>query len=479
MRIKIIYCILLVPLLLCAGCPQFDSDDEIPQLEIWQNIPGGIDTELRVLDIDPGAEGKIVVYLKDPSTNVQIPGNFSVDSASVFVEREDAEFAISGLAGGMGVVTFSNRQGSKEANLHVFVRNWKKSDVYRHTLEPDPSIYRFRPNRQEGETYSSSTAKENSYAIYQLIVDRGYHYESPDGVSSRNTGVHGDTPRVTSERGLHNLPHIFYFPQGEYPYDPADPLISAAWKEPFLRKPVFAFVLHYGYDGDMVGGYADRQRLELKTMDSTRPPNQQGSADIMYSRGGGDTFTHRWKFMLPKDFRVSTEYTHIHQLKPEGADNGNPTITLTARKLSNNQEVMQLIYRGPIRELIGDREIPSVNWYPAQVPLDPFRGEWIRVEETVTYDSPGAYKIKVVRIRDMRVLMEYEYDPAIYDEEDPFVMFRKGNTYIRKKSGVYRRIMHMTPFGLPNREDPVLEYYAEGDEMKVLYTDFEMDKWKD
>jgi hypothetical protein len=128
--------------------------------------------------------------------------------------------------------------------------------------------------------------------------------------------------------------------------------------------------------------------------------------------------------------------------------------------------------------VIGDREIPSANWYPSEVPLEPFRGEWIRAEETVTYDSPGAYKIRLIRIRDMRVLLEWEYNPATYEEEDPFVMFRKGNTYVRQKNGVYRRIMHMTPFGLPNPADPVLEYFQEGNEVRVLFTDFEMDKWR-
>jgi hypothetical protein len=135
---------------------------------------------------------------------------------------------------------------------------------------------------------------------------------------------------------------------------------------------------------------------------------------------------------------------------------------------------MQLIYRGPIR----DNEDPSVNWYPCQVDLGPFKGEWCRVEETVTYADPGAFRIRIVRIRDMKVLLEYMYSPEHYQELDPFVMYRKGNTYIRPKFGIYRRFLHMTPFGLPDRDNPVTAFYAENNELVVLYADFEMDKFK-
>jgi hypothetical protein len=57
-------------------------------------------------------------------------------------------------------------------------------------------------------------------------------------------------------------------------------------------------------------------------------------------------------------------------------------------------------------------------------------------------------------------------------------MFRNGNSYIRPKFGVYRRVMHMTPFGLPNPDDPVTDYLAENNSVTVLFADFEMDKLK-
>ena len=478
-----------------SGCLQLDPEPEpIPELRIIQNIAGK-ETAIKIADIDPGPENEIRLFIEDPASGAQIPANFGSNSSLVRVTRDGDEFLVSGNPGGMGIVTFTNRAGTKKAELRVFVRNWKRTEVYRHTLEPDLLNYPMLTERN-GEIYVGATNSDynsslnvfksiyegkappydpSSFATYKLIVDRGYHYEAPDGLSSRTAGVHGDRVLETPNRTCHDtMPHIFYHP--------VDPVSKAVLNEPLLGKPVFAFVLHYEFDGDMVGGYDDRQRLELKTMDGTTPPNQEDSRDLMFSRGNGDIFTHRWKFKLPEDFRVSTEYTHIFQLKPEGADNGNPTFTLTARKKSNKAEVLQLIYRGPIREMIGDREISSINQYPREMPLAPFRGEWIRAEQTVTYDNPGAFRIKLVRISDMRILMDYEYLPEQYEKEghkDPFVMFRPGNTYIRAKIGVYRRIMHMTPFGLPDPEDPVQEFYDEGGEVRVLYADFEMDKWKE
>jgi len=55
-------------------------------------------------------------------------------------------------------------------------------------------------------------------------------------------------------------------------------------------------------------------------------------------------------------------------------------------------------------------------------------------------------------------------------------MFRNGNSYIRPKFGVYRRVMHMSPFGLPDPNNPVMDYIAENNEVTVLFADIEMDK---
>jgi hypothetical protein len=458
---------------LVSACPQLDPENAgKPELIIMSE-----GKQLRVLDIDPGA-GIEVTVLHQVMGYVNASARST--SASVGLTPQGNRWLVTGVnAGGMGLITFN--AGDAVGELRVFVRNRKKEEVYRNVIYADTVNYpydaaiAYNASMYYGDdagTLNLPPYPANQWASYQLIVNAGFHYEAPDGLSGRTmrnnngrgmTYVHEDSPRETIARKVHNIPHIIQIP---------------AANEPFLRKDVFAFTLHFENDGDMVGGYDDRQRLELKTMDvddsgNSGIPNERKNIH-RYSIGGGDTFTHRWKFKLPADFRVSSEYTHIHQIKPEGGDSGNPTFTLTGRKLRTGREVLQLIYRGPIR----DNGDPSVNWYPAEVDLEPFKGEWVYAEETVTYDNPGSFHIKLVRIRDMRVLMEYLYSPEQYEEVDPFVMFRKGNSYIRPKFGVYRRVMHMTSFGLPNPEDPVTEFNAEHNAVTVLFADFEMDKLK-
>ncbi|MDR0455338.1 MAG: hypothetical protein LBH20_01475 [Treponema sp.] len=471
-----------------AGCPQLDPlEAGKEELEIRDSG----NNPVTALTIDPDTLYTVSVY----DTGRKQPGaSFSSTSGAVQVQKSGSNFTIQGLPRGMGIVTFSS--GGKSGKLRIFVRNWTEGEVYRHPLYADTANYPFDKNipykANMGDPSSIPSVYGDNYlrppplgvhkpppytptrlAAYRLITDSGFHYEAPDGLSRRVTNqypdmVHADAPRqILGWREVHDTPHIIMAKDNEYF---AEKGIGAF----ALNKEVFKFIIHFENDGDMVGGYADRQRLELKTMDETIPPNAANDNDRMYSNGGGDTFTHRWKFRLPDDFYVSSEYTHIHQIKPEGGDSGNPTFTLTARKLRTGREVLQLIYRGPIRAN-GD---PSVNWYPGQVDLAPFKGEWIHAEETVTYDNPGAYRIRLVRIRDMKVLLEYIYSPEQYEEVDPFTMFRKGNSYIRPKFGFYRRILHMTPFGLPDMDDPVTEFRAEGNEIVVLYADIEMDKLK-
>jgi hypothetical protein len=466
-------CALLIPLwIFFAGCPALDPEEAAQVLCVLQSVSGKADREVWVLDLDPGEEARIIVM--DPETGGYPPASIQVSSTSVSVRQDSGDYLVTGInPGGMGIVKFS--AWDKSGELRVFVRNWTKDEVYRHSLYADMVNYPFDKDipYSAGIYAAPKPYQPTSLAAYRLITDTGFHYEAPDGLSRRITNqypdmVHSDTPRqVLGWREVHPVPHIIMAKDTDYF---AEKRIGSF----ALNKEIFKFIIHFENDGDMVGGYADRQRLELKTMDETIPPNAADDYDRMYSNGGGDTFTHRWKFRLPADFYVSSEYTHIHQIKPEGGDSGNPTFTLTARKLRTGREVMQLIYRGPIRA----NSDPSVNWYPCQVDLAPFKGEWIYAEETVTYDNSGTYRIRLVRIRDLKVLMEYIYSPEQYDEVDPFVMFRKGNSYIRPKFGFYRRILHMTPFGLPNMDDPVTEFRAENNEVVVLYADIEMDKLK-
>ena len=77
----------------------------------------------------------------------------------------------------------------------------------------------------------------------------------------------------------------------------------------------------------------DRQRIEIKTYESS-PANLKGTA--------GETVNYKWKFKLPKGFKPSPNFTHIHQVKAVGGDDGDPLFTLTVRAGSPN--ILQSLY---------------------------------------------------------------------------------------------------------------------------------------
>ena len=54
-----------------------------------------------------------------------------------------------------------------------------------------------------------------------------------------------------------------------------------------------------------------------------------------------------WKFRISKDFRPSTSFCHLHQLKAQEGNNGAPLITISTRcdKDGNNKRV-QIIHTG-------------------------------------------------------------------------------------------------------------------------------------
>jgi hypothetical protein len=45
----------------------------------------------------------------------------------------------------------------------------------------------------------------------------------------------------------------------------------------------------------------------------------------------GETWKLNWSFKLNSDFKDSTSFTHLHQIKLKGAGTGSPYISLTAK----------------------------------------------------------------------------------------------------------------------------------------------------
>ena len=238
---------------------------------------------------------------------------------------------------------------------------------------------------------------------YDLIREKGYEIEVPDG-----------------------------------DHTPSEEHITQTF-DSTLNKDVFEFTLHLTPDNDK-NKENDRQRNEIKTWDKS-PANMIAVA--------GETHIYRWKFMLPVDFQASEAFSHIHQLKPVAKNAGGdeiPVITLTARKKTTSKETtnkLELIYRAPAN---------SDNDYLERVDLQDFLGEWVSVEETVTYSKPSKYYIKIVRISDKKTLLEYSDRSS-----EPLILFRDDTEFVRPKYGLYRQIKNGLT-DIPGLKDEILRF---------------------
>ncbi|MFI3332443.1 MAG: hypothetical protein SNI51_06500 [Rikenellaceae bacterium] len=240
---------------------------------------------------------------------------------------------------------------------------------------------------EEPETKSVYLEADGSTETYSLLTSHGFYYEVPD------LGVNPDMPTCG-----HDFKHI-----------------EQVWDEA-LDKYVFALMLHVEngiVDTDRCKvGMEDRQRNEIKTYSA--------SPETMYGTYG-ETHTYTWKFCLSEDHAPSSEFTHIHQIKAAGgSDDSQPLITFTTRSSSGGQ--LQIVYMTP------------VDWdktYIAKIDLDEVCGEWIAATETLTYEYDGAYSLKLERVSDGKVLLDYS---------NTFDLWREGADLIRPKYGMYRKI---------------------------------------
>lgn len=202
-------------------------------------------------------------------------------------------------------------------------------------------------------------------------------------------------------------------------------------QDPVLGQPVFRFMVHKNeqvIDGDR-GSLKDRQRNEMKSRTSSN------SAQYKDVNGNYDEWQIvEWKFKIPAGFQPSTSFTHIYQLKAyDGAKTSDPLITLSLRSNSDgSNRRVQIIHVGRSSDT---RQGTLVD----NIPLSDFEDEWIQARTEAHFCLQGYYGIKLTRISDGKVLMDYT--------NDNIDMWRdQGTTTIRSKQGIYRNV-GKDPFG--------------------------------
>lgn len=214
----------------------------------------------------------------------------------------------------------------------------------------------------------------------------------------------------------------------------------AVEKDAFLNKYVFRFDIHIDpvIDGDRCSaGTVDRQRNELKSAtNNTAWAKVQGNWD--------EWQILEWKFKVPAGFQPTSSFCHIHQLKAQdGPNNGSPIITITPRANSNgSNKRMQIIHSV-------DGAKTGKGTVVDNIPLADFENEWVSVREEIHYAHKGYYSCKIVRVRDGKVLIDFQ--------DTDIDMWRMGSSYMRSKFGIYRSLgsgrLNQNPVG----QNPLLK----------------------
>jgi hypothetical protein len=197
--------------------------------------------------------------------------------------------------------------------------------------------------------------------------------------------------------------------------DCAHPSFGPHITQPFdttLKRDVFAFSIHVTPDNDGCSNF-DRQRNEIKTFDP--------SPEYLKGRNG-ETVTYSWNFKLDKDFKPSKSFTHIHQIKAKGGDDGSPVITIIPRfgTSANKLELIHIDSAGTTTKV-------------KIVDLAPFLGQWVHVKEKLTYGSNGQYSIQISTLGTSKATL-FEYSNNKLD------LWRNGAEYMRPKWGIYRSL---------------------------------------
>lgn len=184
-----------------------------------------------------------------------------------------------------------------------------------------------------------------------------------------------------------------------------------------LKKYVFEFNLHVTNtppDNEPVKDKTDRQRVEIKSFEPS-PDNLKGTT--------GETVQYKWRFKIPKGFKPTKDFTHIHQIKAVDGDAGNPLFTLTLRKMTNGSNQLEIIY-------VKDKASKMIKYQTVNMSL--FEGTWVEATETIKVGLKGTYAITIKKVSDGKTLMNYS--------NSNIQTIRADNSFIRPKWGMYRSL---------------------------------------
>lgn len=190
-----------------------------------------------------------------------------------------------------------------------------------------------------------------------------------------------------------------------------------------LKKDVFLFHIHVSPDNDRCKKF-DRQRNEIKTYKDS-PENLKANI--------GETVEYKWKFKLPKNYKPSSSFTHIHQIKAVGGPYASiPMISLTLRK--GKPDKLELRYTSTKSQ----KTLDKVN-------LNLFKGKWVEVSEIINYGNKGSYAIEIKNVATKKTIFNYK--------NSPLDTWQDGADFARPKWGIYRSLKNKQDL-----QDEILKY---------------------
>ncbi len=204
---------------------------------------------------------------------------------------------------------------------------------------------------------------------------------------------------VLGERAVEHNPDVDHTPPFEHVKEDTDAEVG----------PHFVFYAHYPQDNDGAPG-DDRSRVEIKV--------NNGAAAALKGLVG-DTMTYSWRFKMDAGMQFSNRFTHLHQIKSYGGNEGAPVITITATAANGNtNENLRVDHWGDGTE----------TTTLARVPLTGLKGVWLEVTERILVADNGSITLTIKKPDGTTVV---NVTRAGLD------FWRQGD-YIRGKWGIYR-----------------------------------------
>ena len=134
------------------------------------------------------------------------------------------------------------------------------------------------------------------------------------------------------------------------------------------------------------------------------PQSGAGNHDVCGNYG--ETVIYDWYMKIPADFKPINERNHLFYLIPKedgGERKGNAVIALNANGDDKNGKnaCFQIVHNGNLKANGNNAKLVD------KLNMDDFRNEWVHITIEVLYSYQGTLKVKMERVSDGKVIVDY------------------------------------------------------------------------